>query len=232
MKNKGMNSRKQFYTNQGWFSVQRSLLSSPLWLSEKFTHAQAWIDLIGLANHTEGFIRVRDSKIPILRGQLGWSQLKLAQRWDWSRNKVRSYLNELEKDGKIEQQKNSLTTIISIINYNHYQKTEQQENIEKTTERQLQDTNNNKNKENNCNNEKERFVPPIPNDVINFFFELGSYEEEAQKFIDYYTSNGWKVGKNPMQDWKATSRNWIKRSSLPTNQKKQTSKFITHDTDF
>lgn len=227
-----MNSRKQFYMNQGWFSIQRSLLSSPLWLTERFTRAQAWIDLIGLANHTEGFIRVRDSRIPILRGQLGWSQLKLAQRWDWSRNKVRSFLNELEKDGKIEQQKNSLTTIISIINYDHYQKTEQQENIETTTERQLQDTNNNKNKENNLKNEKERFVPPIPNDVINFFFELGSYEEEAQKFIDYYTSNGWKVGKNPMQDWRATSRNWIKRSTQSPYQKKQTSKFISHDTDF
>ena len=27
-------------------------------------------------------------------------------------------------------------------------------------------------------------------------------------FIDYYESNGWKVGRNPMKDWKATARNW------------------------
>jgi len=232
MKNEVMGNRKQNYINHGWFSIQRSLLNSPLWLSEEFTRAQAWIDLIGLANHTEGFIRVRDSKVTILRGQLGWSQVALGHRWAWTRNRVRSFLNELEKEGKIEQQNNSLTTIISIVNYDYYQKFEQREDNEITTEQQRSDTNNNKNKENNLKKEKEGFVPPMSNDVFNFFFEFGSDEEEAQKFIDYYTSNGWKVGQNPMQDWKATSRNWIKRSSQSSCQKKQTSKFITHDTDF
>lgn len=32
----------------------------------------------------------------------------------------------------------------------------------------------------------------------------------AQSFIDYYDSNGWKVGKNQMKDWKATVRRWAK----------------------
>ena len=31
---------------------------------------------------------------------------------------------------------------------------------------------------------------------------------DAEYFIDHYESNGWKVGKNPMKDWKATVRNW------------------------
>ena len=31
---------------------------------------------------------------------------------------------------------------------------------------------------------------------------------DAEKFIDYYTSNGWKVGKNSMKDWKAAVRTW------------------------
>lgn len=30
-------------------------------------------------------------------------------------------------------------------------------------------------------------------------------------FFDYYQSNGWKVGKNPMKDWKAAARGWSKR---------------------
>lgn len=209
-----MGRRKQIYINHGWFSIRRSLLSSPLWLSERFTRAQAWIDLIGLANHSEGFIRVRESRVPILRGQLGWSQVTLASRWDWSRNRVRSFLNELEEEGKIEQQNNSLTTIISIVNYDHYQKIEQREDNEITTERQRSDTNNNKNKENNLKNEKEKFIPPSPNDVFDFFLEIGSDREEAHKFIDHYTSNGWKVGLNKMQDWEATARNWLARADL------------------
>lgn len=31
---------------------------------------------------------------------------------------------------------------------------------------------------------------------------------DAEKFIDYYESNGWHVGKNPMKDWKAAVRTW------------------------
>jgi uncharacterized protein YdaU (DUF1376 family) len=32
---------------------------------------------------------------------------------------------------------------------------------------------------------------------------------EAEKFVNYYTSNGWKVGKNPMKSWGAAANNWI-----------------------
>ena len=37
------------------------------------------------------------------------------------------------------------------------------------------------------------------------------YPKEAESFVDYYSSNGWKVGKNPMKDWKAATRNWTKK---------------------
>ena len=30
----------------------------------------------------------------------------------------------------------------------------------------------------------------------------------AEQFLDFYESNGWKVGKNPMKDWKAAVRTW------------------------
>lgn len=36
---------------------------------------------------------------------------------------------------------------------------------------------------------------------------------EASKFHDYYTSNGWMVGKKKMKDWKSTVRNWIRNST-------------------
>jgi len=31
---------------------------------------------------------------------------------------------------------------------------------------------------------------------------------DPQRFVDYYTSNGWRVGRNPMKDWKAAVRTW------------------------
>lgn len=55
------------------------------------------------------------------------------------------------------------------------------------------------------------FLKPELFQVQNYFEELGNLNE-ADGFFNYYESNGWKVGKNPMKDWKAASRNWIKNS--------------------
>lgn len=39
---------------------------------------------------------------------------------------------------------------------------------------------------------------------------------EAQRFWDYYESNGWKVGRNPMRDWRAAARNWQRNAVTPS----------------
>jgi uncharacterized protein YdaU (DUF1376 family) len=39
----------------------------------------------------------------------------------------------------------------------------------------------------------------------------GCWQTEAERFVDYYTSNGWKVGRSAMQDWQAAVRNWLKK---------------------
>lgn len=37
---------------------------------------------------------------------------------------------------------------------------------------------------------------------------------DCNRFVDYYESNGWRVGRNPMKDWRASVRTW-ERSSFP-----------------
>ena len=54
-----------------------------------------------------------------------------------------------------------------------------------------------------------RFSKPTLEDVTEYAASKG-YEIDAQHFIDYYESNGWKVGRNPMKDWKASVRNWAR----------------------
>jgi len=41
--------------------------------------------------------------------------------------------------------------------------------------------------------------------------EYGCYWVDAEIFFDYYESNGWKVGRNAMKDWKATIRTWANK---------------------
>lgn len=134
---------------EGWVSIYRRLAISDLWLSEPFTRGQAWVDLIMLANHEEGFIRVRGIKVTVKCGQIGWSEVKLSERWRWSRTKTRHFLKELENVQQIEQQKGNVSLLISIVNYELYQNKDSKKDTKKTAEVQQKDTNNNENNENN-----------------------------------------------------------------------------------
>ena len=107
--------------DKGWVKLHRKILGNYLWLSEPFTRGQAWVDLIILTNHEEASFRVRGVKIELKRGQCGWSELSLSERWKWSRGKVRRFLKELENERQIVQQKNNITTVITIVNYDEYQ---------------------------------------------------------------------------------------------------------------
>ncbi|MDE6183084.1 MAG: hypothetical protein K2F53_01520, partial [Rikenellaceae bacterium] len=53
----------------------------------------------------------------------------------------------------------------------------------------------------------KRFVPPTIEEVAAYCAERKNSVSPA-KFINYYISNGWRVGKNPMKDWKAAVRTW------------------------
>lgn len=67
------------------------------------------------------------------------------------------------------------------------------------------------------------FTPPNENDVYNFMGEYSVQKHmqwtdekintEAAKFFNYYEANGWKQGRNPMKDWKASARNWMVNNS-------------------
>lgn len=53
-----------------------------------------------------------------------------------------------------------------------------------------------------------RFTPPTREEAAAYVKEQGLTRVDLDKFFDYYQSNGWKVGKNSMKDWRATLRNW------------------------
>lgn len=58
----------------------------------------------------------------------------------------------------------------------------------------------------------KRFVPPTTDEVRAYCLERRN-TVNADAFIAFYESNGWKVGKNSMKDWKAAVRTWEQRES-------------------
>jgi len=107
--------------SKGWIKLHRSMFDNDLWTAEPFTKGQAWIDLIGHANHRPASIWIRGIEVSVERGQLAWSELTMADRWKWSRGKVRRYLRMLQDRGMVIQQTNKLTTVLTICKYDTYQ---------------------------------------------------------------------------------------------------------------
>lgn len=53
----------------------------------------------------------------------------------------------------------------------------------------------------------KRFIPPSVEEVAAYCRERGN-NVDAQTFVDFYSSKGWRVGNSPMKDWKACVRTW------------------------
>lgn len=61
---------------------------------------------------------------------------------------------------------------------------------------------------------KKGFIQPNLHEIKSYFQENNFPELEAQKFFNYFSSNGWLVGgKTPMVDWQAAAQNWILNST-------------------
>lgn len=140
---------------EGWISLHRKIQNHWLWKEKRvFSKFEAWLDIIMLANHEDKKIVLGNELILVKRGEHITSEPKLADRWGWSRTKIRNFLKILEEDNMIINQKeDKKRTRLKVVNYNAYQgleykkKTtgEQRKNNERTTEEQGEDTNNNDN---------------------------------------------------------------------------------------
>lgn len=69
-------------------------------------------------------------------------------------------------------------------------------------------------------NSYKSFTKPTIED-IKLYCEERKNKIDAEKFFDYYESNGWKVGKNSMKDWKAAVRTWERNEKQDNTSKLQ-----------
>lgn len=160
----------------------RKITQDSLYFSEPFNRMLAWIDLLLIANHSEGMIIKRGIAVTIEPGQVGYDLDTLASRWKWSRGKVERYLLLLEKTKKIVRQKDNVTTCITICNWSEYQidgkanKKANDKTNAKANESQTDANNNDKEQ----NNDKEYTVEQL---------------EKFNKFIEWIDNNAERVNK-------------------------------------
>ncbi len=106
----------------GWFKVNRCLLDHWLWCADKpFSQGQALLDLVGFAAFKEEEVVVDKQVIRLRVGQQVRSQKSLAERWGWTRAKVRHFLQLLKDDGMILTERVGKHVVITICKNNKFQ---------------------------------------------------------------------------------------------------------------
>lgn len=215
---------------KNFITLSRKLLDNPLWLQKPFSMGQAWVDLLMLANYKESYFIKRGVKITVKRGQLGISVKGLADRWGWSKGKVDRYLDILRSEHQIEYQKNNLTTLITLINYESYQTKKDSKRTPNDTPNGHQTgpqtgTSKQDNKVNKITigerkNEFCVYVQKIYNENFQKFDKIT--ENEIEKFLDYWGEHGPKDKKMRFEKEKSFDvlrrlKTWNDRIKQQTN---------------
>lgn len=109
-------------TDKGFIKIYRDIWNHWIWRNNRpFDEFHAWVDLIMLMNHKDEKTLFDGKLVVVERGSKITSIRKLADRWGWSRNHVSGFLNTLERDGMISQNRDSKKTVIKVLKYCIYQ---------------------------------------------------------------------------------------------------------------
>ena len=94
----------------------------------------------------------------------------------------------------------------------------EEQGSEKTSPNNIRDNNIDKRIEDTIISSKKekRFVKPTIQEIQAHILEKG-YTFDAEAFYAFYESNGWKVGRNPMKNWKAACTTWAKKRNNNNN---------------
>lgn len=138
-------------------AIHRKLQDSWIWNKDKtFTKGQAWVDILLSVNHSEQRVLIGNEFYTVGPGESVKSIKTWANRWGWSRGKVRRFFDLLEKDNMVEFKTDTKTTHLSVCEWDTYQHSrtsnEHQKDINRTSVEHQTDINNNDNNVNNDNN--------------------------------------------------------------------------------
>ncbi len=121
---------------KGYVGIWRKLEYHWLWNEDRpKTRFEAWIDLIWCARHEEknNEVLIKGKVLICHYGESLRSLLTLSRRWGWSKSKVRRFLELLEKERQIDTVNETVTTRITICNYEQYDpKKQKRETVSET----------------------------------------------------------------------------------------------------
>lgn len=142
--------------NNGWIKVHRKIFQNPI-VTKDSEYFIVWMYLLVNASHTEYPVIFNGEKITLHAGQLITGRFKIAENTGVCESKVRRIMKSFKNDQQIDQQSCTKNSLITILNWDKYQISDQQNgqrvtNNRPTTDQQLTTNKNIKNIKNKKNN--------------------------------------------------------------------------------
>jgi hypothetical protein len=200
----------------GWIKLHRSITNHWLYTEKRvFSKFEAWNDILLTVNFTDAKTIIKGSLYEVKRGQSILSLESWSKRWNWNRSKVSRFLNTLQLDGMIVLKSDTVTTQLTVCNYESYQGERTADETQTRRRRDADETQVNTIEE----GKKEKkeisiFIEPTYNEILEYCTQRKN-GIDVNKFLNFYASKGWMVGKNKMKDWKACVRSWEKPIEIP-----------------
>ena len=202
----------------GYIKIDRKILEWE-WYTDVNTF-RVFIHMILKANWKDA--KFQGVEVP--RGSFVSSYSTIASETCLSLRSVRTAIAHLTLTGEVTVKRHAKFSVFTVKNYCLYQSSDTVNVTELTVKRQSNDTQNDsqtttieeikevkKGRSNNNNN--ICFAPPTVEDVRVYRDEKGYKNVDPERFVDFYSSKGWMVGKNKMKDWKAAVRNWERQAA-------------------
>ena len=113
-----------------FITLARKLFNDPMWTQERFSYAQAWVDLLYWAFHSDGDFKWEGERYKLKRGQLGHTESFLMKRWKWSRGRLRRTIKKWQAGEQLTVHRSvhrsvhgtvHCRNVITICNYDQYQ---------------------------------------------------------------------------------------------------------------
>ena len=141
----------------GWIKLYRKIMENPI-VAKDADHLAIWVYLLLNATHEAYPALFKGKKIVLQQGQLLTGRKAISDRLAISESKVQRVLDDFKNEHQIEQQTSNKNRLISIVNWDFYQGSEHQIELQmngkRTTDEQQVNTNKNVKNDKNVKNER------------------------------------------------------------------------------
>lgn len=148
--------------------------------------------------------------ITVKRGQWVTSQKRIAEQLNLSLKNVRTALDHLKATGEVAVKTTSKYSIITVFNYNQYQKVAHDSAVNRQSAGTQSAVNRQQYKKGKERKRREeRDIPSFSE--VKQFVRTENLNVDAKKFFDYYEKRKWQIADKPIDDWKSLLKTWSKK---------------------